>query len=207
MPSKKHFNSRRRHGGEVIVLSAGPERVGTTIREALAKGADRAIQVESDDLDQLDALGVAQLLATAAKTGESRPRPHRPAVRRSRLRPDRRHHGRTAWASPHASLILNVEKTDSGITVKRELEEGWFQNIELPFPPSSPSNPAAPSSATPRSWASRKPRQRSSAKSVLPNSVQASAPAATARKNHPPAKTEIHADHPRLRQRSRGRTR
>jgi flagellin-like hook-associated protein FlgL len=30
-------------GGEVVVLSAGPARVGSSIREALAKGADRAI--------------------------------------------------------------------------------------------------------------------------------------------------------------------
>ena len=35
---------------------------------------------------------------------------------------------------PHASLILHVEKTDTGLTVKRELEEGWFQNIDLPLP-------------------------------------------------------------------------
>ena len=26
---------------------------------------------------------------------------------------------------PHATLILNVEKTDTGVRVKRELEEGW----------------------------------------------------------------------------------
>jgi electron transfer flavoprotein beta subunit len=35
---------------------------------------------------------------------------------------------------PHASLILHVEKTDTGFAVKRELEEGWFQTIELPTP-------------------------------------------------------------------------
>ena len=35
---------------------------------------------------------------------------------------------------PHATLILHVEKTDAGLTVKRELEEGWFQTIELPTP-------------------------------------------------------------------------
>ena len=39
-------------GDEVIVLSAGPERVGTTIREALAKGADRAIHIVCDDLGE-----------------------------------------------------------------------------------------------------------------------------------------------------------
>jgi electron transfer flavoprotein beta subunit len=35
---------------------------------------------------------------------------------------------------PHASLILQVEKTADGLTVKRELEEGWFQSIEIPTP-------------------------------------------------------------------------
>src|SRR5580692_3071766 len=59
---------KEKHGGEVIVVSAGPERVGSTIREALAKGADRGIQIEADDLGQRDALGVAQLLAAAIKS-------------------------------------------------------------------------------------------------------------------------------------------
>ena len=35
---------------------------------------------------------------------------------------------------PHATLILHVEKTDAGLKVKRELEEGWFQSVELPLP-------------------------------------------------------------------------
>jgi electron transfer flavoprotein beta subunit len=124
---------KEKHGGEVVVLSAGPERAGTTIREALAKGADRAIQVESDNLNELDALGVAQLLANAAKQ-ES------PDLVLTGLQSDDLGYGQTGvimaelMGLPHASLILNVEKTDSGITVKRELEEGWFQNIELPLP-------------------------------------------------------------------------
>ena len=124
---------KEKHGGEVVVLSAGPERAGTTIREALAKGADRAIQVESDNLNQLDALGVAQLLASAAKQ-ES------PDLVLTGLQSDDLGYGQTGvimaelMGLPHASLILNVEKTDNGITVKRELEEGWFQNIELPLP-------------------------------------------------------------------------
>jgi len=58
---------KEKHGGEVVVVSAGPERVGSTIREALAKGADRGIHIDSDDLGQRDALGVAQLLSAAIK--------------------------------------------------------------------------------------------------------------------------------------------
>ena len=124
---------KEKHGGEVIVLSAGPERAATTIREALAKGADRAIQVESDSLDQLDALGVAQLLAAAAKQEGA-------DLVLTGLQSDDLGYGQTGVIMaelmnlPHSSLILNVEKTESGITVKRELEEGWFQNIDMPLP-------------------------------------------------------------------------
>src|ERR1700755_1677930 len=50
-------------GGEVVVLCLGPERAAPTIREALAKGADRAIHVQMDDGTVLDALATARLLA------------------------------------------------------------------------------------------------------------------------------------------------
>ena len=124
---------KEKHGGEVVVLSAGPERVGSTIREALAKGADRAIHVDCDDLGQRDALGVARLLAEAMK-------PENPDLVLTGLQSDDLGLGQTGvilaelLGLPHASLILNVEKTDGGLTVKRELEEGWFQHIELPTP-------------------------------------------------------------------------
>src|SRR4249919_2726875 len=58
---------KEQQGGEVVVLCAGPERAGQTIREALAKGADRAIHVEFENLASLDTLGVATLLAAALK--------------------------------------------------------------------------------------------------------------------------------------------
>jgi electron transfer flavoprotein beta subunit len=124
---------KEKHGGEVVVLSAGPERVGSTIREALAKGADRGIHVESDDLGTRDALGVARLLAAAIK-------PENPDLMLTGLQSDDLGYGQTGvilaalLGLPHSSLILNVEKTEAGLTVKRELEEGWFQTIELPLP-------------------------------------------------------------------------
>src|SRR3954452_10422826 len=51
-------------GGEVVVLSLGPATVTQTIREALAKGADRAIHVQTDR-SPIDALATARLLAKA----------------------------------------------------------------------------------------------------------------------------------------------
>jgi electron transfer flavoprotein beta subunit len=132
---------KEKHGGEVIVLSAGPERVGSTIREALAKGADRAIHIVCDDLGagaggglrNFDALGVARLLAAAIK-------PENPDLVLTGLQSEDLGLGQTGvilaelLGLPHATLILHVEKTDAGLKVKRELEEGWFQSIEMPLP-------------------------------------------------------------------------
>ena len=120
-------------GGEVIVVSAGPERIGTTIREALAKGADRAIQILCDDLATRDALGVARLLAAAIK-------PESPDLILTGLQSEDLGLGQTGvilaelLGLPHATLILHIEKTETGVTVKRELEEGWFQTVDLPRP-------------------------------------------------------------------------
>src|SRR6201993_2150948 len=124
---------KEKHGGEVVVLSAGPERVGTTIREALAKGADRAIHVDADNLHTLDSLSVARILASAIK-------PESPDLVLTGLQSDDLGLGQTGvilaelLGLPHASLILTVEKTDAGLKVKRELEGGWFQTIEVPLP-------------------------------------------------------------------------
>jgi electron transfer flavoprotein beta subunit len=119
--------------GEVIVVSAGPQRVGSTIREALAKGADRAIHILCDDLNGRDALGVARLLAAAIK-------PENPDLVLTGLQSEDVGLGQTGvivaelLGLPHATMILHVEKTETGLKVKRELEEGWFQSIELPTP-------------------------------------------------------------------------
>ncbi|MGB8261140.1 MAG: electron transfer flavoprotein subunit beta/FixA family protein [Terracidiphilus sp.] len=124
---------KEKHSGEVVVLSAGPERLGPTIREALAKGADRALHIEADDLGERDALGVARLLAAAI-------RPEAPDLVLTGLQSDDLGQGQTGvllaelLGLPHATLILHVEMTGSGIQAKRELEEGWFQQIDLPLP-------------------------------------------------------------------------
>lgn len=124
---------KEKNGGEVIVVSAGPERIGSTIREALAKGADRAIHIACDDLAGRDALSVARLIAEAVK-------PENPDLVLTGLQSDDLGLGQTGVIVaellnlPHSTLILQVEKTGDGIKVKRELEEGWFQMIEMPTP-------------------------------------------------------------------------
>jgi electron transfer flavoprotein beta subunit len=124
--------------GEVIIVSAGPERAGSTIREALAKGADRGIHIVADDLAQRDPLEIARLLAAAIAT-ES------PDLVLTGLQSEDLGLGQTGvilaelLSMPHASLILQVEisggdGSQAQIKAKRELEEGWFQSIEMPTP-------------------------------------------------------------------------
>jgi electron transfer flavoprotein beta subunit len=124
---------KEKHGGEVIALCAGPARAAQTIREALAKGADRAIHIEDENLKQLDTLGLAHLLAGAVKT-------EKPDLILTGLQSDDLGYGQTGvvlaelLGIPHSTIIMQVEAKDASIRVKRELENGWFQHIEMPLP-------------------------------------------------------------------------
>lgn len=124
---------KEKNGGEVVVVCAGPDRVTSTLREALAKGADRAIHIEADNLGSRDTLGVAQILADAMKA-ES------PDLILTGLQSDDLGLGQTGVVMaellgiPHATIIMHVEATGSGLKVKRELEDGWFQHVEMPLP-------------------------------------------------------------------------
>jgi len=121
-------------GGEVIVLCAGPERVLSTLREALAKGADRAVHVEADDLQELDTLQLAEVLAEAVRA-------EAPDLVLTGLQSDDLGLGQTGvvlaelLGMPHGTIIKQVEATaGGGLKVKRELEDGWFQHVEMPLP-------------------------------------------------------------------------
>src|SRR5438132_6151541 len=59
---------KEKHGGEVVVLCLGPERAGQTIREALAKGADRAIHIETGDESVGDPLALGRMIAKALES-------------------------------------------------------------------------------------------------------------------------------------------
>jgi len=124
---------KEKHGGEVIALCAGPARASQAIREALAKGADRAIHIEDENLVAFDTLGIAKLLAQAAAAEQA-------DLILTGLQSDDLGYGQTGvvlaelLGLPHATIVMAVETADSGIRVKRELEGGWFQNVQMPLP-------------------------------------------------------------------------
>jgi electron transfer flavoprotein beta subunit len=120
-------------GGEVVVLCLGPQRAAPTIREALAKGADRAIHVQMDEGVVLDALATARLLAKAIASEV-------PDFILTGLQSDDLGYGQTGvviaelLGYAHATIVMEVEPQGNAVRVKRELEDGWFQNVTLPLP-------------------------------------------------------------------------
>ncbi len=124
---------KEKHGGEVVVCSAGPARATQVIREALARGADRAIHIESDALTMADAFAVADALASAIRDEQF-------DLVLTGLQSDDQGFGQVGvvlaekLGIPHATIIMEVQVADGSLRVKRELEGGWFQWMSLPLP-------------------------------------------------------------------------
>ncbi len=127
------LRQKEKHGGEVAVITAGPARAQQVLREALAKGADRAIHLEDPGFVTLDAYNTARAFA-AAITDEQFD------LIFTGLQSDDYGFAQTGvilaellgW--PHATIIMQIEKSDGRIRVKRELEAGFFQYVEMPLP-------------------------------------------------------------------------
>jgi electron transfer flavoprotein beta subunit len=127
------LRQKEKHTGEVVVITSGPARAQQVLREALAKGADRAIHLEDDKFVGLDAFNTAKALSAAIKDEKF-------DLIFTGLQSDDYGYAQTGvilaellgW--PHATIIMQIEKTDGGIRVKRELEAGYFQYVDMPTP-------------------------------------------------------------------------
>ena len=124
---------KEQQGGEVVVCSAGPARVAQVIREALARGADRAIHVEDAGLASADAFVTSGALAAAMKD-------ERFDLVLTGLQSDDQGFAQVGVILaerldlPHATIIMEVQITGDQLRVKRELEGGWFQWVAMPLP-------------------------------------------------------------------------
>jgi electron transfer flavoprotein beta subunit len=127
------LRQKEKNGGEVVVLTAGPTRSQQVLREALAKGADRAIHLEDDRFLSLDAINIAKAIAFVAKEDQF-------DLVFTGLQSDDYGYAQTGvllaellgW--PHATIIMHIETKDGGLRVKRELEGGFFQFVDMPLP-------------------------------------------------------------------------
>ncbi len=120
-------------GGEVVVLSLGPERVKEALRKGLALGAARAVHLLDEAFLGGDAAATARALAAAVKKEEvglvltgSQSNDSGYAATASILA------GRLGW--PHAWLVMGVELEDGLARVTREMESGMNEIFHLSLP-------------------------------------------------------------------------
>ena len=124
---------KEKHGGEVVVCSVGPDRVAQVLREALARGADRAIHITDANAVAADAFYIADALAAAVRDEQF-------DVILTGLQSDDQGFAQTGvvlaerLGVTHATIIMEVQVAAGGLRVKRELEGGWFQWVSMPLP-------------------------------------------------------------------------
>lgn len=120
--------------GEVVVVCMGPSaRAPRVIREALAKGADRAIHIVEESPFETDPYQIANILTECVKSESF-------DLILSGLQSMDLGMGQTGvllgsmLGMPTATLVMATEINENKIRVKRELESGWFQWVTVPLP-------------------------------------------------------------------------
>jgi electron transfer flavoprotein beta subunit len=122
-------------GGEVIIVSSGPERIVKEIRQAFAMGADWGIHVNDPGIDEGDSyvvsmgihkaiekIGDVDLVLTGVMSEDNQ----------CALTPVMLSH---LMDLPHCTNIVKLETSgDKSIIVNRELEGGLNEVIEMPLP-------------------------------------------------------------------------
>ncbi|MGI8654839.1 MAG: electron transfer flavoprotein subunit beta/FixA family protein [Pyrinomonadaceae bacterium] len=124
---------KEKHGGEVVVCSMGPQRVKSVIKDALARGADRAIHITGDNLAHISPYNGAKILADAIRDENA-------DLILTGLQSDDYGFAQTGviiaelLGIPHATIVIEVDAAGENLRVKRELESGWYQWYSMPKP-------------------------------------------------------------------------
>ena len=123
----------KKGAGEVVVCSLGPRRAQSTIKDALARGADRAIHIVVDDANQLSPFQIAGSIAEAIR-GENAD------LVMTGLQSDDNSYSQTGvilaelLGIPHATIVIDIDASGADFRIKRELESGWYQWFTYPLP-------------------------------------------------------------------------
>ena len=120
-------------GGEVTVVSIGPQKSEVMIRMALAKGGDRAIRIEDPRINSFDPICIAKVLAGAIKGQE-----FDLVLTGCMANDDGQMAVGVALAEElgvaHAAMVKNVEVLDGKVKASRELEGGLMEVVEVALP-------------------------------------------------------------------------
>jgi electron transfer flavoprotein beta subunit len=122
---------KEKQGGDVTVISFGPDRVQQALRECLARGATKALQIKGETADA-DALGIAKVLAAAIKSV-----PHDVVFfGKQGVGTDNSLVGPMVAELldyPQVNVVMHVEIGEGKLTAHREIE-GAEEVIECPLP-------------------------------------------------------------------------
>jgi electron transfer flavoprotein beta subunit len=121
--------------GEVVVCTLGPQSAKTVIKDALARGADRAIHIIAEDSRKLSPYQIAKTIAATIRDENA-------DLVFTGLQSDDASYGQTGvilaelLGIPHATLVIEVDRTklDGDLRLKRELESGWYQWFTYKLP-------------------------------------------------------------------------
>lgn len=124
---------KEKFGGTVTAISVGLPECDENLRMAVAKGADIAIRVDTAQFEQLDSFTVAQILKSVIN------KLHFDIILTGCIAKD---DGCSLVGPmvaellgiPHATLVTEIRIEDNKARVKRELEGGLFEVIELKLP-------------------------------------------------------------------------
>ncbi len=121
----------KKREGEVVVVTIGPKETETTLRSALATGADRAIRVDATD-DQLD----GRLVAHALKTIVEEEKPDLVILGKQAVDGDTNQVGQMLAELvdyPMGTFAATIKEEDGGVLVSREVDGGVI-TLRLKFP-------------------------------------------------------------------------
>lgn len=121
--------------GEVVVCTLGAQSAKTVLKDALARGADRAIHVVAENVNKLSPFQIAKAIADAIKEENA-------DLVFTGLQSDDASYGQTGVILaellniPHATIVIEVDRAslNGSLRVKRELESGWYQWFKYQLP-------------------------------------------------------------------------
>jgi electron transfer flavoprotein beta subunit len=121
--------------GEVVVCTLGAQSAKAVLKDALARGADRAIHILNEAENKLSPFQIAKTIADAIRDENA-------DLVFTGLQSDDANYGQTGvilaelLGIPHATIVIDIDRTtlNGSLRLKRELESGWYQWFTYQLP-------------------------------------------------------------------------
>ena len=121
--------------GEVVVCTLGAQSAKAVLKDALARGADRAIHIVNETENKLSPYQIAKTIADAIRDENA-------DLIFTGLQSDDASYGQTGvilaelLGIPNATIVIDIDRAtlNGSLRLKRELESGWYQWFTYQLP-------------------------------------------------------------------------